>query len=81
MGSVASKPEKRIGSLAMHRRRFCFPLPPMSEKGASHQEDKDRERKMSLFSEYKLKFGIACDSGRPGIVRTFAFIERVQECP
>ena len=53
----------------------------MSEKGASHQEDKDRERKMSLFSEYKLKFGIACDSGRPGIVRTFAFIERVQECP
>ena len=28
---------------------------------------------MSLLSEYKSKFGIACDSGRPGIVRAFAF--------
>jgi len=32
---------------------------------------------MSLFSEYKSKFGIACDSGRPGIVRAFAFAELV----
>ena len=29
------------------------------------------------MSEYKSKFGIACDSGRPGIVRAFAFAELV----
>lgn len=32
---------------------------------------------MSLFSGYKSKFDIACDSGRPGIVRAFALAELV----
>ncbi len=34
-------------------------------------------RKMSLFSEYKAKLDIACDSGRLGFVRAFAFAELV----
>lgn len=33
---------------------------------------------MSLLSEYKSKFGIACDSGRPGIVRFFLLLQRFE---